>query len=210
MLTKRGIRATGELPKNASPLEQLVYAKTSAVGGTKWAVVQKAGSDLLAPDIERLRAEGFLITKRVASRIRVISTLPLWGALLVGGLKIAIGIQRNRPVEFLAIGCALLLGLALMLLVERPWRTHLGDERLETLRARHGDLKQEWNRPQTDARFALALALFGAVVLPEAMAEMNRRFEVIDAGASFGGSCGSGCGGGGGGSGCGGCGGGGH
>lgn len=210
-LTKGRIKTVGPLPGDASPLERLVYAKASDPEGAKWMTVQKAGSDFLAPNVAQLRQRGLVVTKRDRTRIPLISTAPLWITLLVGGLKVAVGLQRSRPVEFLVVACVLLLVFTLILLMQRPWRTHLGDERLDQLLGRHGDLKAEWNRPQTDARFALAFALFGAVALPEAMGDLKRRFGAIDGGGSFVGSCGSGCGGGsscGGGSGCGGCGGG--
>jgi uncharacterized protein (TIGR04222 family) len=137
--------------------------------------------------------------------------------LVVAGIKVAIGISRNRPVSFLVISALVFSGLALV--PTRGRRTVLGDRVLgdlstlfDALRGRASEL-----RPYTATNeLALLIAVFGLGAVPVAAFPFRRAFrpaEVANAcGSSYscGSSSGSSCGGGGsscgGGGGCGGCG----
>ena len=141
-------------------------------------------------------------------------------ALLVGLLKIFIGLSRQRPVAILVGLCATAFVIALAAFLRRPLRSRFGDAVLRQLRVGY---KGSWGRggrlaTLSAAEFAMVLGLFGLPVLAGTEMDPLRRallagsFVSTGSGAEGGGCGGSGCGGGGGGGcgggGCGGCGGG--
>jgi uncharacterized protein (TIGR04222 family) len=139
--------------------------------------------------------------------------------LVVAGIKVAIGLSRNRPVSFLVLSA---IGFsALTAVVTRGRRTVLGDRVLGDLTTLFGALRGRANdlRPYTATNeLALLMAVFGIGAVPIVAFPFRRAFRPAEAtssscgssyscGSSSSSSCGGGgssCGGGGGG--CGGCG----
>jgi uncharacterized protein (TIGR04222 family) len=146
------------------------------------------------------------------------SAAPLLALLLLGIVKVIVGIERNRPVEFLFIWCALTAVVAVLLLARPPRRTRAGDALLKDMQSRSVGLRATAATAPTSLAvgdLALAMALFGPAVLasteldPVRKALIPPRSTTSSCGSSCGGGgCGGGgCGGGGcGGGGCGGCG----
>ena len=209
---KRHLLAEGELPPNATAVERALHAK-AVYGATLKGLCEKA-DPLLQANIERLVDAGLLLSEEQGWRARwwpgVVASL----APAVGVVKVCVGLSRDRPVSFLIIGCLVTGLFALGFFMVRARRTWAGDRALAATRARHSVLQK---RPlgadgANLAELSLAVALFGATVLPAAgMKDLRNLVGQSGAnGSGFGcSSCGGG-GGGGGGGGCGGCGGGGH
>ncbi|WP_257386750.1 TIGR04222 domain-containing membrane protein, partial [Tahibacter caeni] len=163
------------------------------------------------PRLQRLRdllcSRGLLLTEGQRWSIGLASALPFALLELLGLAKIAVGIERDRPVGFLLV-LTLLVGIATaMLLFRRPERTRAGDSLLAELNRRHAHAR----RAPRDGDIGLAVALAGTTVLAgTAYAEFHesRAANASSSGCSSGSSCssdsGSSCS-----SGCGGCGGGG-
>jgi uncharacterized membrane protein YgcG len=137
---------------------------------------------------------------------------------VVAGIKIAIGLSRNRPVSFLVL---LAIGFfAVAAVMTRGRRTVLGDRVLGDLTALFDALRERADelRPNTTTgELALLMAVFGVGAVPVGAFPFVRAFirpattNTSSCGTSgCGSSSGSSCGGGGsscGGGGCGGCGG---
>ena len=141
--------------------------------------------------------------------------------VVVAGIKVAVGLARNRPVLFLVILAFAFCAVTLVL--TRGVRTVRGDRILGDLRTLFDALRQRANelRPYTStSELALLVAVFGLNAVPVMAFPFGRAFARPSTASSCGStySCGSsssssggGCGGGGsscggGGGGCGGCG----
>jgi uncharacterized protein (TIGR04222 family) len=139
--------------------------------------------------------------------------------VIVAGIKVAIGLARQRPVSFLVLSAIGFTALAVV--VTRGRRTALGDRVLGDLATLFDALRQRADelRPYTaTSELALLMAVFGLEAVPAMAFPFRRAFTpaatTSSCGSSY--SCGSsssggGCGGGGsscggGGGGCGGCG----
>jgi hypothetical protein len=146
--------------------------------------------------------------------------------LLVGITKLAIGVQRDKPVGFL-IAILAGAGLTTLVFLWPPFRSRRGDLLLAKLRQEKKELQasvQDHPEEMAGADLSLALGLFGVGVLThtsmlglrDGLAPQRRAADGGGGSDGGGGGCGDGggggCGGGGGGGcggGCGGCGGGG-
>jgi uncharacterized protein (TIGR04222 family) len=127
--------------------------------------------------------------------------------VLLGGLKVAIGVQRGKPVMFLCILIALACVVALVFVDRAPNRTPAGDTLIDSLRNRHAALEATARSrfsALTSSEVTLAVALFGLSILqgtPLAALALTISPPVAAADGSGSSSCGGGsCGG------CGGCG----
>jgi uncharacterized protein (TIGR04222 family) len=135
--------------------------------------------------------------------------------VVIAGIKVAIGVARNRPVSFLVL---LTIGfVALTFVITRGRRTVLGDRVLSDLGTLFDALRERADElhPYTStSELALLMAVFGFNAVPVMAFPFRRAFRPAEAttssscgSSSSGSSCGGGgssCGGGGGG--CGGCG----
>lgn len=184
-----------------------------AAGGTSLAEVERDPSVTQAAEgvRQRLQSLGWLIDDARVAQARWLPVAAFGGLLLLGLAKIAVGLSRERPVEFLVLFC-----IATAFTILWAWRpsrqTRAGEALTATLQAQHRTAPTE---SATD--LALVAGLFGAVALTDARLEPYRKVWQADAPSGGSGGCGSGCGGGAGGcggggdggGGCGGCGGGG-
>jgi uncharacterized protein (TIGR04222 family) len=163
----------------------------------------------------RLLAGPETYRRRLLAAAMAIATL-----LVVAGIKVAIGLSRNRPVSFLVLSA---IGFSVLtVFVTRGRRTVLGDRVLGDLTTLFDALRQRADdlRPYTATNeLALLMAVFGIGAVPIVAFPFRRAFRPATAssssscgtsyscGSSSSSSCGGGgssCGGGGGG--CGGCG----
>jgi len=159
-----------------------------------------------------LERRGLLLDAEQAYRARLLPLLVPAAVLLLGVVKIAVGIARDKPVALLVI--LTVLAAIVLLVRSRPARTPLsrtGTSMLANARREHARAA----RAPREHEIALAVALAGTAVLSStAYADYHQARKPAQ--QNDGSSCGSGGGGsddggsgGGGGGGCGGCGGGG-
>lgn len=216
---RRGrLERTAVAPAFSDPLEARLYdavGRGEAVPVRRVLAAGRPGAEVLQAD---LRRRGLLASAPKAAWGMLVPLAVLALALAVGGIKIVVGLSRERPVAILA--ALVIMGLVAGLVAfARPLRrTRLGSAVLRQLRARHaaGRLLCKQAVPLPEAEFPLLLGLFGweALQTPELLPLRRVLWpgaSTAGAGGSGGdGGCGGGgCGGGGGGGGCGGCGGGG-
>jgi uncharacterized protein (TIGR04222 family) len=103
-------------PPHAKPLEKAVcHAVTSEEGEDPREVESESLSK--ASDLRpRLEESGLVLSRAAAMLIGLMTVLPLWGVLILGVVKIEVGISRQRPVLFLValVGITLVLSLILL------------------------------------------------------------------------------------------------
>ncbi len=153
----------------------------------------------------KLEEQGLLVENRRAATLMVRTPALLW--MLVGAIKIAIGLSRDKPVFLIFV---LMFGGAFLLMVFRaPRLTSLGRLLERNLKRRYAALESTARSApqQLDAAdMTLAYGVFGYPVAPALlMTAMPSYHAAVVASTTSGSSCGSvdgGCG-----SGCGGCGG---
>lgn len=153
----------------------------------------------------RLVSGGLMLDRAERHRVAKIATAPFVVLLLIGGIKLFVGLARGRPILFLAILLFITLVFTLIRWASVDNQTRAGRGALKDARRKYDRLK----RAPTTGETAMAVALFGTSVLAgSAFADFHRWRTPSDGGGSSDSSSGdSGCGGGS--SGCGGCGGGG-
>jgi uncharacterized protein (TIGR04222 family) len=207
------VAVTTVTPENLHPVEAAVYETIAQRGGTV-RTVRRAAADCTAA-IEAHLKELELVPRTTFW----IALIPLGLALMIPALgiaKIAIGVQRGRPVEFLVFLTLIAVIIAIVGLARKPLRTRKGDVVLRQLREEHAPLRNNVGTAcsgWTGLELPLALGLFGMSILSGTALDDVRK--QVSSGSSGGGSggCGggdgggAGCGGGGCGGGCGGCGG---
>ncbi len=178
--------------------------------------LRKQRTAALARIETKLGRNGLLLGGSGGERLCLVlaSTLPMAAVVMIGLMKIAIGLARHKPVVLLVI----LTVIAGFWLAHKafslPLRSALGEAALEKLRRRNAALQATTQRRSGDideASLMLAVGLFGTGVLAGAeLLWMRQGFTPNRSSDGGSGGCGSssGCdGGGGGGGGCGGCGG---
>ena len=154
---------------------------------------------------DSLVARRLLLDPRSRWLMALSSALPFALLTVFGIMKIQVGLQRDRPVEFLVL-LALLTGVAtLVLLAYRPERSRAGDAVLREMNVRHAHAR----RAPRDGDIGLAVALAGTAVLAgtayagfhESRASQGSSSSSTDSSSDSGcssdggSSCSSGCGG---------------
>src|SRR5207302_8143225 len=116
----------------------------------------------------RLQHLGLLLDDDDRRRLRFVPLLVLGAVLVIGLIKIRMGLGRGRPVGNLTTLCWVTgVTMGLMALVA-PRRSRLGDAALDFLRSRNMGLRQTVAaRPTRVAPndFSLAVALYGAAIV---------------------------------------------
>src|SRR5262249_27012388 len=152
---------------------------------------------------DRLREVGLLYSKDQAYTARYFPLLIILAVLAFGGIKLLVGLARNKPVGFLVVGLAVTAIVGLIITLRPIFRNRRGDAVVDTLKEHHVALKltAESNQAQLTGRdLALAIGLFGMGILTYGALDELRRGFFPKGGSSCGSSCGGGsCGGGGGG-----------
>jgi uncharacterized protein (TIGR04222 family) len=196
-----------------------------------FAQLQRSLPRELAAFAAPLRDRGLLVEVSQGRLAQALAAAPMLALVVFGALKVAIGVERERPVCFLlvllAVSLVAAIGLALPLHASGRGRAVLRAE-LQRHRPLFTAATRDAGRLEA-ADLTLAVGLFGPQFL--AQSELGQALGVKsasdrdhhhghgtgcgggggtqhDSGSSDGGGAGSGCGGGGGGGGCGGCGGG--
>ncbi|MEO3783349.1 TIGR04222 domain-containing membrane protein [Actinocorallia sp. B10E7] len=189
------LRVTGSPGPASTPLDQAVL-QAIAVGAWSKDLVSH---HLVRPHLNRLHdslvAEGLLNGAREKKRIRL-AVLPLVLLLALGALRVAAGLQNDRPVGFLLLLMACVAGAALLLLGV-PEHTGAAKRMLREARDRYGALRPssspDWRSYGPEAA-ALSVAVFGVTALtvmdPDfaSAAEVQRQFgQAASSGSSSGG-----------------------
>lgn len=184
--------------KGSTAAEQAILRLT---GPNKWKDIL-AAVDRAAERIRKgLASSGLMLDPDEHRRLKRAANIPLLLAAAFGAIKLVIGMERDRPVLFLAI----FLVVTALLVLARFWSvsgmTKEGKARVQTERARHERLR----RAPLKSEMGMSVALFGTAVLigSEFAGFHSLRHNQSDSG----GDGGSDSGGGGGCGGCGGCGG---
>lgn len=200
------VRLDAQVPHDLHPFEAAIVDSVRRKRDTVEALTADA-LDYGAPIEAELVQDGLLLSD--AARARA-----FWGGLLVGlvpvmvgTVKLFIGLGRDKPVGILA--ALLFFSVLLVFLVHRRplRRSRRGDAMLRRLRREHRALKSQAGFGQGEVN--VAVALFGTGMLAGTMLATVHELRRVapDAGGGAGwwfGGCGSSCGGGGGGGGCGG------
>lgn len=200
--TKAVLRAGDS--QEAEELERHILER---VEGQKLRTLQEEVTPELEAHAERLKKLGLLVPDCVQRHLILVPFLIAALPLVVGGIKLAIGLAKDKPVGFLVFLLAVALIVALGF-CRKAFRSKRGDLVLAALQRNNESVKVDLHQSVSVSQGAivcLAVGLFGA----EALAGTPYSFLKERLGPeSGGGGCGSGCGGGGGGCGGGGCGGG--
>lgn len=208
-------------PTLENDLERAVYSAADFHNGTEIKNVRTAVMPLVTAISKKLQALGLLVKDADAAKAIFFPVLIAGMAILVGIIKIFIGLDRGKPVGFLVALCILSFIVTILALARRPLRSRWGDAFLKRLQETHAGprlLKPGLARLPA-AELISVVGLFGMTALAGTELENLQKTLRPPAGngSSCGSSCGGGCGGGGGGSscggggsGCGGCSGGGH
>ena len=202
-----------------SKFEAGIY-RVIETGRTDLMDIRRTARPLLELLIRRLRDLELVYPPGSFAPPRTMPALLMALVLLVGLVKITVGLSRGRPVLYL-VGLSLLALFGVFLFLNlRLLRTRRGDELLARTRSRNDALRTSAAAMPTrlaPADVALATGLFGAGIFSSgAMGDVSQELRARRETHTSGSSCGSGCSGGssssgsscGGGGGCGGCGGG--
>ncbi len=195
---------------DAPPLEKAIHVAASS--GEKIPQVREAAKPVVTAMMEQLQGHGLIVSDAQASKVRWNATLIALFPVLMGIVKIGVGLSRGKPVSFLVVSCIIATVVALIAFARRPHRSRRGDAVLKQLQERYRDYKDlKLTYPTlTPQQVALGIGLFGMTALAgTAMADLEKTLRPPSSADGGSGGCGSSCGGGGcGGGGCGGCGGG--
>ena len=168
-----------------------------------WPVIIRAVMPEVKAVERRLAAKGLMLDSGALLRLRLIAAAPLLLALCFGLAKLIIGVERGKPVAFLAILVLVTVFLAIVRFGSINSATGEGQGLLKRERERSDRMRRA---PMRD-EMGTSVALFGTAVLAgsEISAFHTLRSRSSDGGGDGGSSAGGGDGGCGGG-GCGGCG----
>lgn len=202
-------------PRNASATLTRLHKRLTALGTGSLIDTVKQTAEMAKEEEAELQARGLLIQFWWFSASLWGSILPGLTVLLLGGAKISVGMERDKPVAFLIVGCVVLAGILFYVFLRPPRRTRQGERLLQQAIAKHQELavrEPADDRHAEPEMVAMGVALFGTSLLAGgSLALLHDYWPKPQSGWQAGGctgGCGSGCGGDGGGCGGGGCGGG--
>uniref|UniRef100_UPI00082A8771 TIGR04222 domain-containing membrane protein n=2 Tax=unclassified Sphingomonas TaxID=196159 RepID=UPI00082A8771 len=167
-----------------------------------WARIERAvrpQATRIQTDLERA---GLMLDRSERANLRYWALLPYAMLLMFGATKLAIGVERDRPVGFLIALLVITAILALIRAGSIARLTRAGTEALATARKTADRIRRA---PQTEEA-GLAVALFGTAVLAGSELDAFHKLRAGSGDGGGGGDSGSGDGGCGSGGGCGGCG----
>ena len=207
------VRTNKEPAAEVHPLERAVWEQLRREGSLTVPNLTGAMTETLVPLRRSLEQRGLLLTPAQAAKVRWWPMLVALTVPAIGLVKIIVGLQRDRPVGFLALATVVTLVLGLIRFSRQPTLSRAGGRCLRrarqkqaALKAKAGYLRQAHS--PLEVALPLSVALFGTAVLasghlsPLDDAIRRSRASATDSGS---GGCGtSGDGGGGGDSGCGG------
>lgn len=196
------------------PVEKAVYRAASSrpEGATVREIRKEAGSAVVEVE-DRLASAGLFVPASRKWAMRFASAGIIAVVFFFGKEKLAIGMNRGKPIVFLAILLGITAIIGFVFLLKRIRRSRRGDKQLAKLQRDHAALRttaetQPAGLSNSDLIFAMCL--FGPTMLAHGPLDDVRQMlhppHLGGSGCGGGTSCGAGggCGGGGGGGGCGG------
>jgi len=199
-----------ELPADASPLEREIYAASWGSGETI-ANVRPRAAGALAAIRAKLQELELLVPEDKSLTARLIPLFVVLSVVMLGIIKIFVGVSRGKPVTFLVMFCIVSAIVAFAGFVRPVHRSRRGDRALDLLKDENAALAYTGSRRAEDltsADLVLSVGLFGLGVLAGSeLAELQTALKPPANSTGCGGGCGGGGCGGCGGGGCGGCGG---
>ncbi|RMF45296.1 MAG: TIGR04222 domain-containing membrane protein [Planctomycetota bacterium] len=206
------------LPESATPIERAVYQRAAEAGREGITIAELQTAVLPeAADIESHLQELGLLNRGNDILARWVPAALMFTLFLIGVGKTTVGIERNRPVGFLVMGCVVVL-ITAMLFLRKGRLTRAGAKVLHRYKSLAGTLTRAVRKDEaTGEQMAMAMAVVGGTALTgTALAALwpgglfggkgRGRTYGCENGCGGSGCGGSGCGGGGCGGGCGGCG----
>jgi uncharacterized protein (TIGR04222 family) len=204
-LDGRSIALKETLPSDANPIDQAIVSEIAKKGN-----VRSIGSRIKSvtqPLRDRLLKENLLIAPAQAFKVQLYPTLLIGASLLLGLVRLMIGISKQRPVGFLIMLCLIVGFIGLCFAFQKAERSPQGNRVLDRLRKNVSPTSTDL--PMSE--LAMSVALLGTVGLANtAYADWHRYFvpptssssssctsgSSCSSGSSCGSSCGGGCGGG--------------
>lgn len=157
----------------------------------KISTLARSTAEIAAPIRATLSDRGLLAANRLLSPQALLPMLPIAATWLLGAAKIHVGVDRGRPVEYLAALMVVLTILAVLILVFRPKRSAAASRLLESEKARNAAAI----RAPRAQDMAIAVALGGtAVLVGTAYADWHQTRSLLgsgsgsDGGGTWGGS----------------------
>jgi uncharacterized protein (TIGR04222 family) len=129
--------------------------------GAQWSGVERGLRGHATAIEARLRRAGLLIDAPTLTSMRRWAAFPYLGLVTFGLLKLLIGAERGRPIDFLAAGVVVTALMVVMRAAGVDRRSHAG--RIAVIKARR--THQRLRRAPTRAEMGLAVALFGTGIL---------------------------------------------
>ena len=204
-------------PPEMDDLEARLYEAVDPKEGALVKTVLLAGTEAASKIYDRLAARGLLLPRYLIPAVHKIPVGILLGLFVLGVIKVAIGIENEKPVGFLIAFCVVAWLMIFNLRKRRHFRTSAGEEMLNKrrldsqslLKALEADSGASPKNEIHDPNWLYAAALFGLPAVGGQWRALESAWRNSSVGSSSRHS--SGCGGdsgcSGGGEGCGGCGG---
>jgi uncharacterized protein (TIGR04222 family) len=201
------------LPTDCSEIDKAIFAAAPGDSKKLWSRVKTAVDPIRDRLHQRLEQDELVLTRGQRFKAVTIPLLLMLLVVLIGVIKIGVGIYRIKPVEILAISTFILFVVSIIGFGRTLFRTRHGEATLADFQTEQAALQVQATsntQPLSDKELALAVALFGLGTIYAGKYSWLANAQRHQSGSSCGSGCSSGCGGGGGcGGGCGGCGGGG-
>src|SRR5262249_27994559 len=120
------IRSTGQSPRDPTPLESSVVEAVVIDGSSSIPQIRAGSAGALRAIDDRLVSEALLLAPAMRKLITLITLGATGWVLLMGIVKIFVGVSRGRPVGFLISLCMLSLIAMGILLTTTPRTTPAG------------------------------------------------------------------------------------
>lgn len=209
--TKWRFKTQGSLPPDAPEIDRTIYAviDSESKDGCKPSNIFPHVISAAAPIRRNLEELGLLLTSDQLLRIRLISILPMVALLLLGVMKIVVGITRDRPVQLLVALLFFATVVTFFVFLRSMLRSRRGDRALALIRKRHAALETQSARRISEMAghdLMFAVGLFGLTYLSGThMTDLRSMLSAAESSPSSsscsttscgsGGGCSSGCGG---------------
>ncbi|HEY4311684.1 MAG TPA: TIGR04222 domain-containing membrane protein [Pirellulales bacterium] len=158
----------GEVKAEGNALECALHRQMpKAPEGASWGAVCRNANTAVAEVGESLRERGLVMSATHALVAHWGPLMIMGAALLIGAIKVLVGLQRHRPVGYLMIMVVIATIVSLMLFARRVHRTDAGDQKLLSLKLTNRHLREEARQASFSASesLPLAVALYGFSVL---------------------------------------------
>ena len=132
--TTRALKTAAPLPTGAHWFEKVIHQAVGSSGHTineihKSSLIEPYTAQLAGP----LKQWELIPSDNRWLKARTVSALVMLAVVVLGVMKIFVGLSRNRPVSFLVVLCIIAGFITLSVFKSRPARTRLGEQALKQL-----------------------------------------------------------------------------